>query len=152
MFWGVTRTLEGPPYLTHGWDRTISAERRWRASFTRSLEMRSLASPEMSLHSVWGKSKWPSWMEWNRSSWQALQGSPWFQPHSIPEIYKKRKIKSSVFASFYKKVNIASVSCHCASFIFNKFEPICSILNQFDLIWTKLIQLDWTSFVNFGQV
>ena len=86
MFWGVTSTLEGPPYLTQGCSKTCSAERRFLGSFTRSFEMRSFASKEISLHSVSGKSKCPSWMEWKSSSWHALQGSPWFQPHWEPQL------------------------------------------------------------------
>ena len=85
MFWGVVNNLDGPPNLIHGCSKACSAERRFLGSFTRSFEIRSLASSEISLHSVSGKSKPPSWMEWKRSSWQALQGSPWFQPHWLPQ-------------------------------------------------------------------
>ena len=110
MFCGVTSTLEGPPYLTQGCSKTCSAERRFLGSFTRSFEMRSFASKEISLHSVSGKSKCPSWMEWKSNSWHALQGSPWFQPHWEPQLpLKNIKIIILKIFSYQNSISTAEV-------------------------------------------
>ena len=77
---------EEPPVFNQGWESTISAESLLLASLTSSLQIRSLAKPDIADHSASGNSNCPSCMEWKRSSWHALHDSPWFQPHSEPQL------------------------------------------------------------------